>query len=110
MFWSDGGENSRIERSDLMGGNRITIVQHLKGGALLDIDFKTNTLYWVDVQDLTLSSCSLDGTNNNKLISRDLSLNSVVGMTIYQVIITYLTFNPLNVCFFYKETADHKII
>ena len=51
MFWTDWGKNARIERADMDGGNRRTIVSEgLKWPNGLTIDRPVNRIIWADAQ------------------------------------------------------------
>lgn len=49
LFWSDNGKHPKIERSDLKGENRHTIVsKHLKSPISIETDVIDKRIYWID--------------------------------------------------------------
>ncbi|XP_022098071.1 hyalin-like isoform X1 [Acanthaster planci] len=64
IFWSDWGENPRIERADLDGNNRRIVVQGgLSYPSSVTIDFNGNSLYWIDAIHDTIETSDLSGSN-----------------------------------------------
>ena len=55
--------NGSLERADLDGGNRITIVPRgaFTCGKQLTADFEEGVLYWCDREGLQVLRCNLDG-------------------------------------------------
>ncbi|KAL4220501.1 Low-density lipoprotein receptor-related protein 2 [Mactra antiquata] len=64
IFWTDSGVRSKIECSDLLGENRITIIDtdilHPRG---LTIDYTEDMLYWVDSKKDTIECTDFIGHN-----------------------------------------------
>lgn len=69
LFWTDSGVVSKIECSDLLGENRITIIdtdiKHPRG---LTIDYSEEVLYWVDSKKDTIESAGFLG-NNRRVVA-----------------------------------------
>jgi sugar lactone lactonase YvrE len=75
IYWTNMGSLNRndgsIERVDLDGGNRKTIVPE---GAIhtpkqLQVDRRNGKLYWCDREGMRVMRCNLDGTNIETLVS-----------------------------------------
>lgn len=70
MFFSDNGQNPRIEKASLDGRDRMAI---LYKGILrvisLTVDTDNDKLYWADHDRHTLEGCDYDGSNR-RVISR----------------------------------------
>ncbi|MGB9306004.1 MAG: 3-hydroxyacyl-CoA dehydrogenase, partial [Mycobacterium sp.] len=74
IYWTNMGVPSRndgsIERADLDGGNRTTIVA--PGGTYtpkqLHLDAEGRKLYWGDREGMRVMRCDLDGTNVETLV------------------------------------------
>lgn len=87
MFWTDSGESSKIECSDLLGENRLTIIdndiEHPRG---LTIDYSEEALYWVDSKKDTIESAGFLG-NNRRVVAHQ-SATIFFGIAVFEV--TYL--------------------
>ena len=62
--------NGSLERADLDGGNRITIVPRgaFTFGKQLTADFEEGVLYWCDREGLQVLRCNLDGSGLRPLV------------------------------------------
>ncbi len=62
--------NGSLERADLDGGNRITIVPRgaFTCGKQLTADFEEGVLYWCDREGLQVLRCNLDGSDLRPLV------------------------------------------
>lgn len=62
--------NGSLERADLDGGNRVTIVPRsaFTTGKQLTADFDDGTLYWCDREGMRVLSCKLDGSGLRTLV------------------------------------------
>jgi sugar lactone lactonase YvrE len=72
MYWTDWGENSRIEKASMDGleTSRSTIVSSRLGWPNgLAIDHDANKLYWADAQTEVIEYSNLDGSGRTKLVS-----------------------------------------
>jgi hypothetical protein len=62
--------NGSLERADLDGGNRITVVPRgaFTAGKQLTADFDEGLLYWCDREGMQVLSCNLDGSELRPLV------------------------------------------
>ena len=62
--------NGSLERADLDGGNRVTIVPRgaFTAGKQLAADFDAGVLYWCDREGMQLLRCNLDGSELRPLL------------------------------------------
>ena len=62
--------NGSLERADLDGGNRVTIVPRgaFTTGKQLAADWEAGVLYWCDREGMQVLSCNLDGSNLRPLV------------------------------------------
>jgi hypothetical protein len=62
--------NGSLERADLDGTNRVTIVPHgaFTTGKQLTADFEAGVLYWCDREGMQVLSCNLDGSELRPLV------------------------------------------
>lgn len=64
LFWSDNGKHPKIERSDLMGQNRHTIItQNLQSPLSMDVDIVGKRIYWIDSLTESVLSAKYDGSD-----------------------------------------------
>ncbi|KAG1656290.1 Low-density lipoprotein receptor-related protein 4 [Nymphon striatum] len=79
MFWSDWGENPKIERSFLDGSNRKIIVSsNLAWPNDLSIDYKMKKLYWADAKLDKIEYSDFNGKNRRIVLT---SLPHPFGLT-----------------------------
>ncbi|WP_374025435.1 hypothetical protein [Mycobacterium sp. HNNTM2301] len=62
--------NGSLERADLDGGNRVTIVPRgaFTTGKQLAADFDAGVLYWCDREGMQVLTCNLDGSDLRALV------------------------------------------
>jgi hypothetical protein len=62
--------NASLERADLDGGNRVTIVPRgaFTAGKQLTADFDEGVLYWCDREGMQVLRCNLDGSGLRALV------------------------------------------
>jgi hypothetical protein len=62
--------NGSLERADLDGGNRVTIVPRgaFTTGKQLAADWEAGVLYWCDREGMQVLSCNLDGSDLRPLV------------------------------------------
>nr|XP_002731178.1 PREDICTED: low-density lipoprotein receptor-related protein 5-like [Saccoglossus kowalevskii] len=91
LFWTDWGSEPKIEKSNLAGYNRQTLVHYgLVYPNGLAIDYQTNRLYWINVDNAiqlvsTISSCDFDGNDKQELHSESVYSAWYFDLTIYEV-------------------------
>lgn len=72
LFWCDAGQNPKIERSDLLGGNRqVLIANGVWKPISLWLDAGDNRLYWLDGLLNQVSSADLNGLNRDLTLQLD---------------------------------------
>lgn len=65
MFWSDWGENPKIERAGMDGSHRTVIVSEtVRWPNGLTLDLVMNKVYWIDAKLNLVGSADLDGSNS----------------------------------------------
>ena len=63
LFWTDVGDEPKIERSRLDGEERMAIVHEaIIWPTGISIDSVKERLYWLDVRLHSLTSCNIDGS------------------------------------------------
>ncbi|CAG5126006.1 unnamed protein product, partial [Candidula unifasciata] len=85
LFWSDWGQNPRIERSGLDGTNRITLVsEKLFWPNALTIDYPNKRLYFADARMDFIEFCNYDGSGRHQVFANDHFLRHPHSLTIYE--------------------------
>uniref|UniRef100_A0AAQ5Z5D7 Low-density lipoprotein receptor-related protein 2 n=1 Tax=Amphiprion ocellaris TaxID=80972 RepID=A0AAQ5Z5D7_AMPOC len=85
MFWSDWGQNPRIERADMDGNMRRVIVStKLYWPNGLALDYTTRRVYFADAYLRYIDYCDYDGKNRQQVMASDLVLQHLHGMTIFE--------------------------
>lgn len=74
MFWSDGGQQPKIESSWMDGSKRRTVIGDKLGmPSGLVVDYESgHRLYWSDSKLNTIEQANLDGSNRVTVIHGDL--------------------------------------
>ena len=110
MYWTDNGNEPKIERASMDGNSRVVIhTTNLTSPYGLALDIGTHTLYWTDYGRNVLESSSVDGTNRKILTSRMLLYpfylsfydgNLYWGDLSYNRLLTIHISSPYDVTFF----------
>ena len=69
MYWANGGRKSTIERADLDGSNRNTVIANVASPTGLTIDYSSELIFWVDIESQVIECAHLDGTNRRIVAS-----------------------------------------
>ena len=81
MYWTDWGKHPKIERAELDGSHRITLVNtSVAWPNGITIDFHEQKLYWVDAKLDKIEIMNLDGSNRRVIL--DQKLPHVFGFTV----------------------------
>lgn len=73
VFWTDWGPAPKIERAEMDGRNRRSIVnESVFWPNGLTLDFTTNRIYWADAKHNVIETAFFDGTDRRKVISKGL--------------------------------------
>ncbi|KAJ8919440.1 hypothetical protein NQ315_016538 [Exocentrus adspersus] len=73
VFWTDWGPNPKIERSEMDGMNRKSVItESVFWPNGLTIDYTSNQIYWADAKHNVIEAAHFDGSNRRKVISKGL--------------------------------------
>ncbi|CAH1130397.1 unnamed protein product [Ceutorhynchus assimilis] len=73
VFWTDWGPNPKIERAEMDGSNRKSIItESVFWPNGITIDYTVNQLYWADAKHNVIESSLLDGSKRKKVITKGL--------------------------------------
>ncbi|WAR11531.1 LRP2-like protein [Mya arenaria] len=68
LFWSDNGEHPKIERSNLLGGQRKTLItSRLANPLSLEADLLSKRIFWIDSITENIESATYDGEDHHCL-------------------------------------------
>ncbi|GAB1600507.1 low-density lipoprotein receptor-related protein 2-like [Argonauta hians] len=88
LFWSEMYINSRIERMDLDGENRRTIVsKEIMWPTALTIDYPSRRIYFADARLNFIAFCTYDGTDRRQLFANNHYVYNPRGLVIFEDII-----------------------
>ena len=85
MFWTDWGEQPKIERAGMNGMSRQAIVTNdLMWPNGLAIDYFSELLFWVDAKMHTLSSCNFEGHGRRTIINSNSILPHPFSIAVFE--------------------------
>ena len=87
MFWTDWGEEPKIERAEMDGSNRQVIIQqeiHWPNG--LTIDYSAQKIYWTDAKLDSIAKANYDGSNRESVFKSPskCELSHPFAITLYE--------------------------
>ncbi|XP_057293261.1 low-density lipoprotein receptor-like [Hydractinia symbiolongicarpus] len=83
IYWTDWGKSPKIERANLDGTDRKTIVtlSHVTWPSGITIDHTLNRLYWTDLKRRHICSSAIDGSDIKVIVKH---LSSPFGLTVFE--------------------------
>lgn len=91
LFWSDNGKHPKIERSDLGGKKRKTIVtENLISPLTLEADIFEKRIFWIDSYTEAILSTPYDGGKVTQI--QRIPNSFLLDLGIFRVIIFYILF------------------
>lgn len=73
VFWTDWGPKPKIEKAEMDGKNRKSIVtETLFWPNGLTIDYTTNRIYWADAKHNVIETALFDGSDRRKVLTKGL--------------------------------------
>ena len=87
MFWTDWGEEPKIERAEMDGSNRSVIIRqqiHWPNG--LTIDYGAGKIYWTDAKLYYIAKANYDGSNREQIFKSpaQCTLGHPFALTLYE--------------------------
>ena len=93
MYWTDWGSIPKIEKADMDGTSRRSIVTGNLGWPNgLTIDQTTNLLYWADAKLDKIEVSDLNGGNRRLILSSAADIHPF-GLTVYQGMLYWTDWN-----------------
>lgn len=85
LFWSDWGQQPKIERAYMDGERRLPlIIEDLGWPNGLSTDLVEHRLYWTDAKRQVIESCNYDG-HSRRIIARNLPHPYGISVTLHHV-------------------------
>lgn len=87
MFWTDWGENPKIERAGMDGNpstRQVIISTRVFWPNGLTIDYDSSRLYWADGKYSYIHSSELDGSDRTEVVSNSLQLPHPFALTLFK--------------------------
>ncbi|NWU34611.1 LRP2 protein, partial [Hylia prasina] len=85
MFWTDWGQNPRIEKASMDGKMRSVIVNNkIYWPNGLSIDYPNKLLYFADAYLDYIDFCDYNGNNRRQVVASDLILQHPHGLTVFE--------------------------
>ncbi|XP_053319737.1 CD320 antigen [Spea bombifrons] len=85
IFWSDMGDEPKIEKAAINGVDRIPLVTaHIRRPVALTLDLKHSSVYWVDSELNTISKIAMDGQDRKVVLYSTDFLAKPSGIALFQ--------------------------
>uniref|UniRef100_A0A8C4P0F1 Low density lipoprotein receptor a n=1 Tax=Dicentrarchus labrax TaxID=13489 RepID=A0A8C4P0F1_DICLA len=85
IYWTDWGNQAKIEKAGLNGGDRTALVtDNIVWPNGITLDLLNQRLYWVDSKLHTLSSIDVQGGGRRTLIIDEHKLAHPLGLTVFE--------------------------
>lgn len=85
MYWSDWGEEGKIERGGMDGSHRHTIVSYdCKWPNGLTLDLVRQRLYWVDAKLNTISTVNFNGSDRTLILKSRETLRHPFSISVFE--------------------------
>ncbi|KAF7275128.1 hypothetical protein GWI33_012157, partial [Rhynchophorus ferrugineus] len=110
VFWTDWGPNPKIERAEMDGSNRRSIVtESVFWPNGLTLDYIANQLYWADAKHNTIETSMLDGSMRRKVVTK--GLPHPFAITIFEDAIFWTDWHTKSIATANKQTgAGYKTL
>ncbi|XP_046395098.1 low-density lipoprotein receptor-related protein 4-like [Ischnura elegans] len=105
IFWTDWGPNPKIERAEMDGSDRRSVVtESLFWPNGLAVDYTVDRIYWADAKHHVIESANFDGTGRRKIISK--SLPHPFSLTIFEDAIYWTDWHTKSISMANKVTGS----
>ena len=107
MYWTDWGATPKIEKAEMDGSGRRSIVTgNLTWPNGLTIDQATNRLYWADAKQDTIEMSDLNGGDRQVILSSAADIHPF-GLAFYQNVLYWTDRNKKSI-FRYNLTSGKQ--
>ena len=110
MYWTDWGTNPKIEKAEMDGSARRTIVtEHIVWPNGLTIDQHTNRLFWADASLDKIEVSDLNGGNRQLIMSSADNIHPF-GLAVYLDMLYWTDWNTTSISRFNLSSGNQEII
>lgn len=106
LFVAEHGANTVIERADLAGENRKTIITSVSKVPDIVVDTEEERIYWIDIGRNALETAKYDGTDR-RLVRRSTNIYIMMsGLTLYKDVVCLTKFQENEVLCLDKRSGS----
>ena len=110
MYWTDWGANPKIEKAEMDGSGRRSIVTgNLSWPNGLTIDQATNRLYWADAKLDTIEMSDLNGGNRQLILSSAANIHPY-GLAVYGNILYWTDWYEKSITSYNLTSGNKEIV
>ncbi|KAK9870319.1 hypothetical protein WA026_006405 [Henosepilachna vigintioctopunctata] len=104
VFWTDWGPNPKIERAEMDGTNRNSIItESIFWPNGLTLDYTADRIYWADAKHNVIESSLFDGSNRKKVVTK--GLPHPFAITIFEDVIYWTDWHTKSISCASKSTG-----
>ena len=110
MYWTDWGANPKIEKAEMDGSGRQSIVTgNIVWPNGLTIDQATNRLYWVDAKLDTIEMTDLNGASREVLLSSADQIHPF-GLALYENALYWTDWKKKSILRYDLTSGKHETV
>ena len=110
MYWTDWGANPKIEKAEMDGtGRRSIVTGNLSWPNGLTIDQATNRLYWADAKLDTIEMSDLNGGNRQLILSSAAGIHPF-GLAFYENVLYWTDWNKKSILRYNLTSGKQKTV
>ena len=111
MYWSDWGDEARIERAGMDGSNRTILhTTNLIWPNGITIDYGNQRIYWTDASLDTVEYSNMDGTGRTLLERVNDEIFHPFSITLTNELLFWTDWNQLSIFSTHKDLPNDNII
>lgn len=108
MFWTDWGNEAKIERASMDGTRRVAIIKtNIQWPNGLAIDYLDRRIFWADAKLKTISSCDYDGGNRLVVLNSWSSLRHPFSLAVFEEYIYWTDWDTEGIHYVNKYSGDN---
>ncbi|KAH3690113.1 hypothetical protein DPMN_193734, partial [Dreissena polymorpha] len=105
LFWTDNGLHPKIERSNMAGrGRRTLITKGLISPISMETDIANKRIYWIDTGTENIESSKYDGTN--RVTFKRITLSTLFDLVIFRDVLAVTDINSNRIMFFNTTNGE----